>query len=311
MPSRPPHPAPPGAAPPPPDALPADHAVVRRAAALGGRAPAWLRARGAPPAREPFRAVAVVGTRAADRDALAFARDVGRALAAAGVWVVSGGARGIDRAAHEGAAAAGPPARTLVVLANGLDRPHPPAHRRLFDALVDAGGALVTEHPDGAAPYPSRFLERNRLVAALADRVLVVQAPERSGALSTAAWARRLRRPLHVVPAAPWDPRGGGNGALLASGAAPCRDPRDLLAALGVDTPAPKARAAAPEPPADPDAARVWRTLAARPRHADALAEDAGLDAPRVQRALLLLALDGRAEDRGGGRWARVPRRRA
>ncbi|MCB9614286.1 MAG: DNA-protecting protein DprA [Sandaracinus sp.] len=147
--------------------------------------------------------VAIVGTRAADPEPLRFAHRLAFDLTRAGVLVVSGGALGIDAAAHRGALDAGGP--TVAVLASGLRRAYPPEHVSLFEQIAEQG-ALLCEYED-VKPHRGRFLERNRLVAAMCDAVVVVQAPDRSGALNTAATARTLGRLVFAVPAAPWDLR--------------------------------------------------------------------------------------------------------
>src|SRR5690606_22400838 len=150
------------------------------------------------------RSVAIVGTRTPDPEAAELARDLAYELGQAGCVVLSGGARGIDAAAHEGALDAGSP--TVAVLATGLASAYPPTHGALFGRIANRG-ALLTESDDEAAPQAYRFLRRNALLAALAKVVVVVQAPIRSGALSTAAHARRLGRDLLAVPWAPFDVR--------------------------------------------------------------------------------------------------------
>lgn len=273
-------------------------------------APSRLFVAGALPALD--RAVAIVGTRAADDDALDFAHDLAADLGRAGCVIVSGGARGIDAAAHEGALAVGAP--TLAVLATGFGRPYPPEHRDLFTRIARAG-ALVSEHED-VQPHGGRFLQRNRLVAALATVVVVAQAPLRSGAMSTAAWAGRLEKPVLAVPYAPWDPRGAGCLALLARGSRVCTRARDVLSV------------AAPEPGGlvpragddtengndyadlDADGRRTLHAVGGRTRHVDEIARRAAIPVQRVQRALLTLLLLGLIEERGVGRYARCGRRR-
>jgi len=267
--------------------------------------PASLRVEGTLPSFD--RAVAIVGTRYADDDALEFTHAIARQLAQAGVVVVSGGARGIDGAAHEGALDGG--GVTVVVGAGGLDQPYPPEHAPLFARVVAGGGALLTEANDDDPPLARRFLQRNRLVAALAQAVLVVQAPARSGALSTAACAKRLGRALFTVPGAPWDPRAAGCIALLREGATVCTSARDLLSlpALGGSSDPPESperdEKRFPFNDVDADSRAVLAQLGRRARHVDEVAREAGLPISRVQAVLLRLHLRGVVEDRGGGRF--------
>jgi DNA processing protein len=274
------------------------------------KSPPTVRVAGRLPSLE--RAVAIVGTRAADPEALDFAEALAAALAKAGCVVISGGARGVDAAAHRGALGAG--GRTVAVLGTGLDVAYPPQHGPLFGRIA-ADGALLTEAADGAAPLRGRFLRRNALLAALAKVVVVVQAPRRSGALSTASHGTSLGRPVLVVPAAPWDPRGAGCLGLLRRGAGVCTCAGDVLSvpALGPGE-TPVEVAWRPEKPndvagLDDDERAILAALGGRARHVDELAAQAGLSAERAQRAVLMLLLGGLVEERDGGRYAAARRR--
>src|SRR6266542_196027 len=156
----------------------------------------WLRGR-ADLRNSCLRAVSVVGARAATAYGAYVAAELSAGLANRGWVVVSGGAYGVDGAAHRGALAAD--GLTVVVLACGVDDPYPPGHRSLFDAAA-AQGTLMSEWPPGRNPKKYRFLVRNRVIAALSRGTVVVEARRRSGALSTARYARDLCRPLMAVP---------------------------------------------------------------------------------------------------------------
>lgn len=143
-------------------------------------------------------AVAIVGSRSSTTYGVAVARDLATGVARAGHTVVSGGAFGIDQAAHRGALSVD--GRTIAVLACGADRAYPDAHRDLLDLVAARGGVVVSEAPPGAAPMRIRFLSRNRLIAALAAGTVVVEAAIRSGALNTATWANGMARQLLGVP---------------------------------------------------------------------------------------------------------------
>ena len=143
------------------------------------------------------RSVALVGSRAASPYGEQLAADFGYGLARHDVVVVSGGAYGIDAAAHRGALAAD--GESVLVSAAGLDRPYPAAHRQLYDRTAEVG-VLVSERPPGSAPHRQRFLSRNRIIAALGAVTVVVEAGQRSGALNTAGHARDLGRPVLAVP---------------------------------------------------------------------------------------------------------------
>lgn len=143
------------------------------------------------------RAVAVVGSRSATSYGVAVAGELAAHLGAADVTVVSGAAFGVDQAAHRGALAVR--GASVAVLACGVDRAYPAAHRDLLDLLA-AEGLVVSELPPGSAPTRVRFLGRNRLIAALTQGTVVVEAAVRSGALNTASWALRLNRVVMGVP---------------------------------------------------------------------------------------------------------------
>jgi DNA processing protein len=187
--------------------------------------PSRLRVRGVLPPLA--RAVAIVGTRRPTERGLHVARSLALELAQAGCVVISGGAFGIDHAAHLGALDAGAP--TIVVHASGLSATYPAEHRPLYDRIVARGGCELSEREDDATPRPATFLARNRLVAALSRAVVVVEAPPRSGALSTAAHARAVDVPVLVVPRVPEQEEARGSNDLLRSGALPCMAASDVL----------------------------------------------------------------------------------
>jgi DNA processing protein len=192
---------------------------------------AWLFVAGpAPPGAAA--SVAVVGGRRASPLRRAAARSIGAGLARAGWCVVSGGAVGVDGAAHAGALDAG--GRTVVVLGCGLDVPYPRANTGLFARVRAAGGTLASEHPPATPPRAAHFLPRNRLIAALSAAVVVVEAAEDSGSLSTAraAGSRGLGHVL-VLPGAPWDPGAAGCNQLIRDGATLVRSLTDILEELG------------------------------------------------------------------------------
>jgi len=144
------------------------------------------------------RAVAIVGTRRASGYGISVATEIGDDLARAGVVVVSGLALGIDGAAHHAAVAAGRP--SIAVLPSPIDRIYPPRHRPLARDLLRVGGAIVSEVPIGASIGRPDFARRNRIIAGLAEAVVVIEAPDRSGALLTASAASAIGRELYAVP---------------------------------------------------------------------------------------------------------------
>ena len=192
---------------------------------------AWLFVAGpAPP--EAAASVAVVGGRRASPLRRAAARSIGAGLARAGWCVVSGGAVGVDAAAHGGALDAS--GVTVVVLGCGMDVPYPRANTGLFDRVRASGGTLTSEHPPGGQPRAANFLPRNRLIAALSAAVVVVEAAEDSGSLSTArAAGSRGAGHVLVLPGAPWDPGAAGCNQLIRDGATLVRSLTDILEELG------------------------------------------------------------------------------
>jgi DNA processing protein len=248
---------------------------------LGPVAPLCLWVRGAGALDElTRRSVAVVGARAATPYGEHVARGLGGGLASHGVTVVSGGAFGIDVAAHRGSLAAGGP--TVALLAGGIDRPSPAGNRDVLDRVAADGGALVAESPPGTPPTRSRFLQRNRLIAAVSGATVVVEAAWRSGALSTAARASELLRPLGAVPGPVTSMASAGCHRLLRDGAAVCvTDPDEVLDLLGagpVETGRATGTGARPGAPERADPARP--VAAGRPSAASGHAGGATGEAP-------------------------------
>ena len=189
--------------------------------------------------------VAIVGMRRCSHAGASYARSLAAELAEAGVSIVSGLAFGIDAAAHRGTLDVG--GHTVAVLAGGLARVSPRAHLSLAGDVVATGGALVSHVPPRCDSPGWRFPVRNRIIAGIADVVVVVEAAAAGGALSTARHARDLGRPVLAVPGYPWAPTSAGTCALLRDGAELCCGADDVLVALGL--------ARAGRPRAHPDSA--------------------------------------------------------
>ena len=238
--------------------------------------------------------VGIVGTRRADASANRFAHRLARELAERGITIVSGGALGIDASAHRGAleTTAG---RTIAVLASGFARPYPRSHGPLFEQIAERGALIHEDHP---AQSKSRFLFRNRLIAALSDVVVVVQAPRKSGALSTAYHALAMNRPLLVVPVAPWDKRGEGNLTLLDRPEATlCTSSARVLEALGMSSPKKRTKKTktTKKKQAKNASSALYELLSAEPQSLDALAEASGRAVAELNLELLRLLLAGEA----------------
>lgn len=253
--------------------------------------------------------VALVGSRAATRYGTRVAAELAAALARRGVEIVSGGARGVDAAAHGAALGAG--GRSVAVLGSGLLHPYPEAHRGLFERLA-ATGAVVSEYPLDAAPDRWRFPRRNRLVSGLSAAVVVVEAARRSGALSTAAHALEQGREVLAVPGPITSPRSVGANGLIRDGAAVALTPDDILQALPemyrravpveIDRPQPAVAVEHASNPSPDEAAVVALLDHVEPLHLDALADRAPFGVARLLVALFGLQIRGTV-DRLPGRY--------
>lgn len=267
---------------------PLDARFPRALLDLQGNAPTRLWVRGNPAVLESEPMVAVVGTRRATPYGLRVATELASALARAGACVVSGMALGIDAAAHRAALAAG--GTTVAVLGTGLDVTYPPAHRALQQGIA-RGGALVTELEPTVTGRKFTFPRRNRIIAALARATIVVEAPERSGALITASQALELGRHVAAVPGPIDHPACAGSNRLLRDGAVLLASVEEALTLVGL-TPALRTPRLQPEG----DEGRVWNALEQGPATMDELAARSALPAARCLAAVTVLELAGSVE---------------
>jgi len=254
-------------------------------------------------------AVALVGSRHATPYGKSVAARLATDLAQAGITIVSGGAVGIDTAAHEAARKTG--GRTLVVLGCGLDIPYPPDNQPLFEAIVqEEQGALLTEFPLGTQPEHWRFPMRNRLISGLSMGVVVVEAGARSGALITAGIATEQGREVMAVPGNVDRPSCKGTNSLIKDGATLVEDAQDVLQALGILTlhaPSSAPRAAPTEAKNLPDIQRrLLECLSLTPKHIDALAADVHMSSAEVSGQMTLLELSGLVRRLPGNCFIRV-----
>jgi DNA processing protein len=255
--------------------------------------PVALFLRGAELAGSSLRA-AVVGARRCSPLGNEVATDLGAKIAGRGVVVVSGAARGIDRAAHEGALRAGGP--TVAVLGKGIDAGHPPTSSTLLGRICLAG-TIVSEYPPGIAALPFHFPARNRLIAALASAVVVVEGTRGSGSMITAEHAMEIGRTVYAVPGPVTNPLSHAPHALIREGATLLRSAQDLLEEMGV-----RAQASAPQripEPASEAGAAVLRALAtaALPER---IARDAGYSMRKTISVLMDLEMQGLVRAVGG-----------
>ena len=289
--------------------LPTDPRWPARFTDLGMAAPLVLWVRGADDfAARCQRSVALVGSRASTHYGEQVTIEIAAGLAQRGFGVVSGGAYGIDAAAHRGTIVNG--GYTVAFMAGGLDRPYPPGNTALLRAVMESG-ALVSEVPPGSTPYRNRFLARNRLIAALAGGTVVVEAAWRSGALSTARHASALLRPVGAVPGPVTSMASGGCHQLIRSGeavlVADAGEVAELAGSIEHD--------AAEVPLGEVDETegltleqkRVYGVLPLqRPADAAAITRKAGLPLPVVLAALGILEIRNLAQNKNNA-WRRAP----
>lgn len=248
--------------------------------------------------------VAMVGARNASAAACRFARMLAQDLGQRGAVVVSGLARGIDTAAHQGSIGSG----TIAVIACGIDIAFPPENEVLQDQIGEEG-LLVTEHPPGTQPLARQFPARNRIIAGLSRGTVVVEAAPRSGSLITARLAGEAGREVMAVPGSPLDPRAQGCNQLIREGAVLVQNASDVIEAIGAIDPrmVRQGRSAFTGEPVSSDVAERERDalialLGPAPVPVDELVRLSGLGPAVVQTVLLELELAARLERHAGGK---------
>jgi DNA processing protein len=250
--------------------------------------------------------LAVVGTRRATPYGRRVTRDLVTPLARAGVVIVSGLAYGIDAEAHTAAVNAG--GTTLAVLGCGIDHVYPTAHANLAQRVLASGGAVVSEYAPGTPPLQHHFPARNRIIAALAHAVLVIEAPVSSGALITAYGAAELGREVLAVPGSITSPESAGCNGLISRGARLVSGVQDILETLGLDTESVSRQnhetvlAACSEP-----ARKIHAALGLGNPTLDELAGCVDLPTERILAAVTELEVVGLVENLGDGRYAAAP----
>lgn len=251
--------------------------------------------------------VAIVGTRHPTREAESFAAHLASELVHSGVNVCSGGAEGIDTAAHRGCADAGNP--TWVIAPSSIDCPYPEENAALFDRIVATGGGILSAYEPGLPARLPHFFERNSVLAALASVVVVVETALRGGARNAASAARKLGRKVLAVPGAPWNPRASGCLVEIRNGASLAVTSADILRALGRTPPcarrgsdrparpgkttARKASCRRPSTDLDQEGHLFVSAIESGARHLDAVCSVTGLPIARAQALLLTLTLEG------------------
>lgn len=255
-------------------------------------------------------AIATVGSRQCSAAGVQLTKLFANQLSEAGIVIVSGLARGIDRAAHDASLQRG----TIAVVAGGIDWVYPPEHAEL-QSRIGSEGCLVTERPPGLQPRDKDFPRRNRIIAGLVYGVIIIEAAARSGTLVTARYANELGREVFAVPGHPLDPRAEGTNRLIKQGATLVTEANDILDVLRpllsfkereFDFAAPMSPPLPPPAPApvadiptDDIVKAVLTALGPAPVTVDTIARQIGLNARSVQIALLELDLAGRIERQG------------
>ena len=255
--------------------------------------------------REPDRfSVAIVGSRRASIYGKSMTERIAKDLCNRGICIVSGGARGIDAAAHKGALSCG--GRTVAVLGCGIDIAYPSEHKELYAQIAESG-AVVSEFPPGTRPDGWRFPARNRIISGLAGSVLVVQAPSDSGALITAKFAAEQGRSIYALPGNVDDIRNEGSHALIRDGAVLVTCAEDILSELGIGADQmrmPQLSLAFES--LSPDERKLVEILSLQPKHVDQIIQESGFPVPQVSGMMTILEMKGIVKRVPGNAYVRA-----
>jgi DNA processing protein len=241
-------------------------------------------------------AVAVVGTRRITAYGRQITEELSAYLAANGVTIISGLARGVDAVAHSAALQAG--GRTAAVFGSGVDRIYPAENRALAGQIMSRG-ALISDYPLGTAPESSNFPPRNRIISGLAIATIVVEAGETSGALITAEFAAEQGRDVFAVPGSILAPQSKGTNKLIQNGALPLLSAADVLQSLDLSRVG-EQKVARKILPADEVEMKLMNTLGSEPLHVDEIRNQTGLPVEKVSAALVMMELKGMVRQVGG-----------
>ncbi|HMZ06549.1 MAG TPA: DNA-processing protein DprA [Anaerolineales bacterium] len=247
-------------------------------------------------------AVALVGTRKVTPYGRQVTEEIASFLAANGISVISGLARGVDSIAHQTALRAG--GRTIGVLGSGVDKIYPPEHRGLAEQMMERG-AIISDYAVGTPPDASNFPPRNRIISGLSLAVVVIEAAETSGALITAEFAAEQGREIFAVPGSIFAPQSKGTNRLIQKGAQPLITPADLMQALDL-TRMDAHKTARKILPADETEARLLNVLSSEPLHIDEIRNRAELPVEKVSAALVIMELKGIIRQVGGMNYVAV-----
>ncbi|MEW6406313.1 MAG: DNA-processing protein DprA [Chloroflexota bacterium] len=247
-------------------------------------------------------AVAIVGTRRVTPYGRQVTEEIASFLAANGITVISGLARGVDAIAHQVALKAG--GRTIAVLGSGVDKIYPPEHRAMAEQMMERG-AVISDYAPGTPPDASNFPPRNRIISGLSLAVVVIEAGETSGALITAEFAAEQGREVFAVPGSILAPQSKGTNKLIQNGALPLLSAKDLMQVLDL-TRVGEQKAARKILPADETEARLMNVLGSEPLHVDEIRNQAELPIEKVSAALALMELKGMVRQVGGMNYVAV-----
>ncbi len=257
--------------------------------------PPVLYFRGSLPAQDDV-TIAMVGTRRATSYGREATTRIASDLAAAGVTIVSGLAKGIDGCAHRAALEAG--GRTIAVMASGVDIVYPTEHRQLAERIVESG-ALLSDYPPGTKPDAPNFPARNRIISGLSLATIVVEAPARSGALITVGFAADQGRDVYAVPGSIFSNASDGTNNLLRQGATPLTCAADLLDDLQLSPAIPEDEPAQAAFPMTDDERAIYALVTAEPQHIDELAYSAGVTISQASALMTMLELKGLVANAG------------
>lgn len=247
-------------------------------------------------------AIAIVGTRRLTSYGQQVTRDTSIFLAAHGLTIVSGLARGVDGLAHQHALNTG--GRTIAVLGSGVDVIYPPEHRRLAEAISE-NGAVISDYPMGTKPEGINFPPRNRIISGLSLATIVVEAGDRSGALITADFAVEQGREVFAVPGNVLSPASRGTNRLIQKGACAMTSPQDILDTLDLSN-VKSSKAAEKVLPSDSTEAKILQILNFEPIHIDEIRNETGLPIEIITAALTMMELKGLIQHVGGMRYASI-----
>lgn len=247
-------------------------------------------------------AVAIVGTRRVTAYGRQITEELAAFLAANGITVISGLARGVDAVAHQTALKSG--GRTIGVLGSGVDKIYPPEHRAMAEKMMEQG-AILSDYAPGTPPDASNFPPRNRIISGLSLAVVVIEAGETSGALITAEFAAEQGREIFAVPGSILAPQSKGTNKLIQNGALPLLSVHDLMQALNL-TRMGEQKAARKIIPADETEARLMDVLGEEPRHVDEIRNQTALPIEKVSATLALMELKGMVRQVGGMNYVAV-----